>query len=87
MAIEQALHETNRMVLLLSQDSMPNRKEVHREWFFYDQERKPIYPLLVEECELHSRMRAYNYTDVTALGWQKALQTLLADLGRPFTPP
>jgi len=61
MAIEQALRETSRMVLLLSKDSMPYRKEVHREWFFYDRERKPIYPLLVEKCELHSRMYAYNY--------------------------
>ena len=86
-AIEQALQETNRMVLLLSKDSMPYRKEVHREWFFYDRESKPIYPLLVEKCKLHSRMYSYNYIDVTALGWQKALESLLTEVGRPFTPP
>ncbi len=87
MAIEQALRETNRMVLLLSKDSMPYRKEVHREWFFYDRESKPIYPLLVEKCTLHSRMYAYNHIDVTALDWPKALQLLRAELHRPFKPP
>ncbi len=86
MTIEKALHEADRMVLLLSSASMPYRKEVHREWFFFDQERKPIYPLYVEDCELHSRMYVYNYidarTDLTA-----AIEKLLAEIQREYVLP
>ncbi|MBL8170469.1 MAG: toll/interleukin-1 receptor domain-containing protein, partial [Acidobacteria bacterium] len=63
MTIEQALRDSQRMVLLLSASSMPYRKEVHREWFYFDQQRKPIYPLYVADCELHTRLFAYNYVD------------------------
>jgi formylglycine-generating enzyme required for sulfatase activity len=87
MVIEEALRETNRMVLLLSNDSMPYRKEVHREWFFYDREGKPIYTMLVEKCKLHSRLYAYNYIDVAAVGWPQALELLLREMSDPFTTP
>lgn len=63
MTIETALNEATHMVLLLSAASMPYRKEVHREWFYFDQKRKPILPLYVQNCVLHSRMVAYNYID------------------------
>jgi hypothetical protein len=61
--IEDALRETEYMILLLSASSMPYRKEVHREWFYFDQNRKRILPILVQECTLHSRMLSYNYVD------------------------
>ena len=61
--IEKALNEATHMVLLLSAASMPYRKEVHREWFYFDQQKKPILPLYVQDCTLHSRMFAYNYID------------------------
>jgi hypothetical protein len=48
----EALQESQRMVLLLSDASMPYRKEVHREWFYFDQEKKPIYPIYIEDCKL-----------------------------------
>lgn len=86
MTIERALRECERMVLLLSSSSMPYRKEVHREWFFFDQERKPIYPLFLEKCDLHSRLRAYNYIDATS-DLPGALDRVLAELAREFTPP
>ena len=63
MTIETALQESTHMVLLLSAASMPYRKEVHREWFYFDQVKKPIIPLQVQDCTLHSRMFAYNYID------------------------
>ncbi len=63
MKIEKALAETTHMVLLLSAASMPFRKEVYREWFFFDQQRKPLVPLLVQDCTLHSRIAAINYLD------------------------
>lgn len=86
MTIETALQESQRMVLLLSSASMPYRKEVHREWFFFDQQRKPIYPIYVEDCDLHSRMYAYNYIDARE-SLQTALDRLLAELKRDFDLP
>lgn len=61
--IEEALDQATHMVLLLSTASMPYRKEVHREWFAFDQNQKPIIPLYLQDCKLHSRMLAYNYID------------------------
>jgi hypothetical protein len=58
-AIEQGLQSCDRMVLLLSSSSMPFRKEVHREWFDFDQDGKPIHPLYIEDCQLYSRLRSY----------------------------
>jgi formylglycine-generating enzyme required for sulfatase activity len=61
--IEQALRECHCMVLLLSAASMPERKEVHREWFNFDQKGKKIYPLYLQDCQLHSRFDSRNYLD------------------------
>lgn len=70
LAIEEALPQCQRLVLLLSPSSMPYRKELHREWFYFDQQRKPIYPLYIADCELHSRFFAYNYIDARGKkGW------------------
>ena len=63
MTIETALHESTHMVLLLSAASMPYRKEVYREWFAFDQWRKPILPLLIQDANLHSRFLSNNYGD------------------------
>src|SRR5262245_30199832 len=84
--IENALRECERMVLLLSSSSMPYRKEIHREWFYFDQKRKPIYPLFIEECDLHTRLLAYNYIDARC-DLQAAMSRLLKDLGRGFDLP
>lgn len=85
-AIEEALQECQRMVLLLSSSSMPLRKEVHREWFYFDQKAKPIHPLYIQDCELHSRMRAYNYIDARR-DLKGALDRLLKDLRSGIVPP
>ena len=61
--IEKALRECNYLVLLLSKSSMPDRKEVHREWFYFDQSSKPIVTLYLEDCDLHSRFTGRPYTD------------------------
>ncbi len=86
MTIELALRECTRMVVLLSQASMPYRKEVHREWFYFDQERKPLYPLYVEDCDRHTRFYAYNYIDARA-DMTNALDRLMTALQRPFDSP
>lgn len=83
--IEEALRRADRMVLLLSNASMPYQKEVHREWFFFDQHDKPIHPLYLEKCELHSRMYIYDYIDVRN-NLEEGLQRLLKELSTEFTP-
>lgn len=83
MVIERALRECQCMVLLLSSASMPERKEVHREWFRFDQKGKTIYPLYLQECELHSRFDSRNYIDARA-DLQRALDHLLRDIRRDF---
>ncbi|MGH9853070.1 MAG: NACHT domain-containing protein, partial [Blastocatellia bacterium] len=83
--IEKALRECQRMVLLLSPDSMPEReperKEVEREWFYFDQERKPIYPLFIRDCKLNSRFVGINYIDARS-DLPGALERLLGELRR-----
>jgi formylglycine-generating enzyme required for sulfatase activity len=86
MTIDHALRKCQRMVLLLSSSSMPHRKEVHREWFYFDQERKPILPLYIQDCELHTRLRAYNRIDARG-DLQSALEHLLNELRRDFALP
>lgn len=83
MTIEQALRECHCMALLLSAASMPFRKEVHREWFNFDQKGKTIYPLYIQDCELHSRFDSRNYIDARG-DLQGALERLLNDLRRDF---
>ena len=79
--IETALREADRMVLLLTQASMPYRKEVHREWFYFDQLRKDIHPLLLQDCTLHSRLFAYNYLDARS-SLDETLAKLVAELAQ-----
>jgi formylglycine-generating enzyme required for sulfatase activity len=80
--IEKQLQTSDRMVLLVSANSMPYRKEVHREWFFFDQKGKRIYPLLIDEkCNRHSRLYSYNHIDATR-DFKGALDLLLTELRR-----
>jgi formylglycine-generating enzyme required for sulfatase activity len=83
LAIEKALGECQGMVLLLSAASMPDRKEVHREWFNFDQKKKTIYPLYLQDCRLHSRFDSRNYIDARK-GLPAALDRLLAALRKDF---
>ncbi len=82
MTIEKALSETTHMALLLSAASMPYRKEVYREWFYFDQQRKPLIPLYIQDCTLHSRMSTYNYIDARH-DLSAALNQLAQALARP----
>ncbi|MGH9846053.1 MAG: SUMF1/EgtB/PvdO family nonheme iron enzyme, partial [Blastocatellia bacterium] len=78
--------ECQCMVLLLSPDSMPDRKEVHREWFRFDQRGKTIYPLYLRDCELHSRFDSRNYIDART-DLPGALDRLLDALRRDLAAP
>lgn len=86
LVLDKALRNSSRMVLLLSPHSMPHRKEVYREWFYFDQNQRPIHPLYLETCDLHTRMYYYQYIDARP-NLETALQQLLTELGRTFSPP
>ena len=79
--IEQALSETTKLVLLLSSASMPYRKEVYREWFAFDQANKPILPLLIETCQLPSRLLSIQYIDARS-DLKQAFEHLLKALAK-----
>ena len=83
-SIEHALRQCQAMVLLLSPHSMPERKEVEREWNYFDLNRKPIYPLYLQKCEKHSRLVALNHIDAQtdlAGALEKLLHKLRQDFG------
>ncbi len=84
--IEQELRQCQRMVLLLSGHSMPYHKESYLEWFFFDGERKPIHPLLIQSCDLFYRLRVYHHLDARK-DLPAALTQLLADLRADFDLP
>lgn len=79
--IEDGLRKASRMVLLLSKASMPYRKEVEREWFYFDMKGKPIHTLLVEDCDINSRLIQVNYIDARS-DVNEAVQQLVAKLNQ-----
>ncbi|MFN0086473.1 MAG: SUMF1/EgtB/PvdO family nonheme iron enzyme [Blastocatellia bacterium] len=85
-AIERALKECSRMVLLLSDSSMPERDEVEREWFYFVRNRKPILPILIEDCEIHSRFLKISQIDARK-GLEPQLPKLRDALLRPLDAP
>lgn len=84
-AIDQALRETDRIVLLLTPKSMQS-DEVFNEWFFYYSERKPIHCLMVETCKPHYQLVPFQWLD-----WrdpaQRDWERLGDELRAPFTWP
>jgi hypothetical protein len=78
--ISEALDQTTHMVLLLSKTSMPDRREVRREWFYFDTKRQaPILPLLLEDCKINDRLINRNYADARK-DFEAALKQLLSAL-------
>ncbi|MBI5929863.1 MAG: SUMF1/EgtB/PvdO family nonheme iron enzyme [Chloroflexi bacterium] len=86
--INIALNQTDRMVLLLSNHSMPDRREVENEWAFFQRKNKPIHLLYIEECEIHYRLAIGHYIDAK-LNLATALRQLVIDLKNipPYQPP
>lgn len=83
-SIDHALRDCQAMVLLMSPHSMPERKEVEREWNYFDLNRKPIYPLYLQKCDKHSRLVALNHIDAQtdlAGAMEKLLDKLRLDFG------
>jgi formylglycine-generating enzyme required for sulfatase activity/GTPase SAR1 family protein len=83
--LENSLREVDRLILILSSSSMPYHKRVHEEWFLFDQLGKPIHPIYIEKCELHSRLYLYSYIDAR-LDMEGALKSIENVLIMPFQP-
>jgi len=84
-AINDALHDTQRLVLLLTPDSMQS-DEVFNEWFYYYSEKKPIHCLLLAPCDIHYQLRPFQYLDwrePAKRNWAKLAADLLADFVWP----
>ena len=88
-AINKALQDCNRMILLLSSASMataPYRQEVYDEWFPFYQTGKKIYLLRLDDCEADRRLVAKNYIDART-NVPDAVQELLSALKQDFNLP
>ncbi len=84
-AVNDALHDTDRLILLETPQAMES-DEVFNEWFFYYTERKPIHRLLLEDCEVHYQLVPFQYLDwrdPARRDWVKLVNELTA----PFEWP
>jgi formylglycine-generating enzyme required for sulfatase activity len=83
--INQALHDCERIVVLLTPKSMAS-DEVFNEWFFFYNQRKPIHCLMVEQVTPHYQLVPFQY-----LVWNSADKRdwgrLTAELQSPFEWP
>lgn len=80
-AIDHALRDTDRIVLLLTPKAMES-DEVFNEWFFFYSKRKPIHCLMVETCELHYQLLPFQYLD-----WREPARRNWAKLVQELTTP
>ncbi|MDX2140064.1 MAG: SUMF1/EgtB/PvdO family nonheme iron enzyme [Chloroflexota bacterium] len=83
--INQALHDCERIVLLLTPKSMAS-DEVFNEWFFFYNQRKPIHCLMVEPVTPFYQLVPFQYlvwTQSDKRDWAR----LAAELSAPFAWP
>ncbi len=84
-AISRGLASSDRLVVVLSKASMVS-KEVFPEWFYFYHHRKPLHCVLIEACNIDYHLLPYTYVDARDHA-QMALDRLVDDLQKPFTPP
>lgn len=83
--IDHALHDCDRLLLLLTPKSMLS-DEVFNEWFFFYNQRKPIHCLMVEQCQPHYQLVPFQYLvwmDADKRDWKR----LANELQTPFEWP
>ncbi len=84
-AIDHALRQAERIIVLLTPQSMQS-EEVFNEWFYFYRQHKPIHCLLLENCEPHYQLLPFQYLD-----WREAPRRdwgrLIVELQRPFAWP
>jgi len=86
----QAALETARAMILVLTPASVGSNNVKVEWSFFLELGKPIYPILLEDCEIPFRLRLVQYVNF-ATGSDDALAKLIAALrdkrGPQVTPP
>ena len=85
LAIDGALRNTTRLVLLLTPEAMKSG-EVFNEWFYFYNNKKPIHCLMLQTCKPHYQLLPYQYLDWRVPG-QRGWSRLLRELREDFTPP
>ena len=77
-SVQKALMDCDRLLIILSPASMAS-KNVKDELAFALDEGKPIFPVLLEECEIPFRIRRLQYANMT-IDYSRGLQFLLQQL-------
>ncbi|MCL4880424.1 MAG: SUMF1/EgtB/PvdO family nonheme iron enzyme [Anaerolineae bacterium] len=83
--IDRALRETERLILLLTPDSMKS-EEVFNEWFFFYSQKKPLHCLMVEKCQPHYQLVPFQYLpwhDPQPADWERLIRELKAEFMWP----
>lgn len=85
-AIHYALKGAERLLLVMSPESMAS-PNVHDEWAYAIEQKIPIIPVYLRECEIHFRLRRREYIDFrTSANRKEAFQKLAAALKEPIEP-
>jgi CRP-like cAMP-binding protein len=73
-SIEEALHKTTAMLLILSDNSVKS-KNVKSEWHYCVEEGKVIIPIVIEkDCDIPFRLKTYHYIDLAGYANEKDYQ-------------
>ncbi len=84
-SIEKALTESNRLILVLSPDSVQSRN-VRNEITWALDKKKTIFPILLKDCEVPLQLRRIQYIDFRT-DYARGFADLLAHLqGQPASP-
>ena len=78
-AIQKAMNECPRMLVILSPASVDS-ENVRDELSYALDEKKPLIPVLYQQCSIPYRVRRFQYVDFTA-DFDEAFQGLLGSLG------
>lgn len=79
--IEKTLESAPAMLLVLSERSVES-KNVKDEWSYFLEQRKPIIPVLKEDCRVPFRLRTLHFIDFTKLDYPTALARVHAALAK-----
>ena len=62
---EQIVNKTDGVIIIMSPRSMPDRPEVTRQWLPFLRHQKRIYPVKIEECQIHEKLQSFQWIDAT----------------------
>ena len=62
--VDKALKSSTAMVVVLSPDSIDSN-EVMAEWNFFSEQKRPLFPVIAENCDVPYFLRSYQLWDLT----------------------